>query len=117
MLLIMVRSFLMANKNPKYAIKQIIIDTNCKMAVSKIDDNVYVITAIIAQPTSSGRMLPIILNGDKRIRKNIVIMCKVSIHSFVNVRARNIISNPYFDDIIIVGIITIANNDERMTDM
>ena len=57
----------MAKRKPKYATKQIAIDANCKTMVSQMDDNEYVIAVIIPQPISSGSMLPMILNGDRRI--------------------------------------------------
>lgn len=64
-----IRSFLIVNKNPKYAITEINIDINCKRIVLQMFDNEYVIKAIIAQPISSGKMFLKISRGDKWSRR------------------------------------------------
>ena len=72
---------------------------------------------IIPHPINSGKMLPMILMGERRISKNMVIKCSESIQSFVRVRATNIVWNPNCDEISIVGIVTIEKSDDSITDM
>ena len=107
----------MANRNPKYAVMQTVIETICKKMVSQITDNGHETQIIIAQPISSGKMLLKIFKGDSFISKYMVIRFMIISQNLLNVWIINKVRRPYFAEIIIKGISTTAYMEEIKTDI
>ena len=92
--LIVVRSFLIVNKNPKYAAKQTNIDINCNNIVLQTNESEFVISLIIPQPINSGKMLLNILIGDSFIVIYIATKCIIIRMTLRNEQEKKRVLNP-----------------------